>query len=398
MIRKEIIPLPSSEIIQESDVPALLERIRPSWQTKHLIERVRRLIKVDPSSACQRIFNAAVHDLKEKIVIAGIDIAREVANANKMPPVDKAEDIMDKYSPARLIDLAYLMGILTRPEWRRISRCYEIRRDLEHEDDEYEAGVEDCVYIFRTCVEAVLSKDPIHLLRVDDVKKIIQKPIVFPSEELLQDFAHAPLARQKEICKFIIQTILDSQQSDIVKQNAAKFLQQFQQGMLDQTKLDIASHIQHIVDRSALDDLHVRVANISGVLPYLKQVQLKDFYLQKYRQMEQVGYGWRKHAEHGVLLRNFIEVGGIRHCPEPPRIKILKWLVLAFVGEPSFGHPRPVFFSNTAVPLIREIITEARDIIAEDFKKIEKDREVEGLLREKLLSRRFEELIDLVAG
>jgi hypothetical protein len=40
------------------------------------------------------------------------------------------------------------MGLLPRPEWRRVTRCYEIRRDLEHEDDEYEATVEDCIYIF----------------------------------------------------------------------------------------------------------------------------------------------------------------------------------------------------------------------------------------------------------
>ena len=54
-------------------------------------------------------------------------------------------------------------------------RCYEIRRDLEHEDDEYEAGIEDCVYMFRTCIDVVLSRDPVELLRVTDVKEIIEE-------------------------------------------------------------------------------------------------------------------------------------------------------------------------------------------------------------------------------
>jgi hypothetical protein len=49
------------------------------------------------------------------------------------------------------------MGLLTRPEWRRLTRAYDIRRDLEHEDSEYEAGVEDCIYVFKTSIEAVLA-------------------------------------------------------------------------------------------------------------------------------------------------------------------------------------------------------------------------------------------------
>jgi hypothetical protein len=46
------------------------------------------------------------------------------------------------------------------------ARVYEIRRDLEHEDDEYEAGAENCFYVFKACIEAVLSQDPATLLRV----------------------------------------------------------------------------------------------------------------------------------------------------------------------------------------------------------------------------------------
>ena len=85
------------------------------------------------------------------------DIARQVA-AHKLWPVQRAEDVLDDYSTLNILDLAYRMGLLTRPEWKRIRRAYEIRPDLEHEDDEYEAGVEDCVYIFSACIETVLSR------------------------------------------------------------------------------------------------------------------------------------------------------------------------------------------------------------------------------------------------
>jgi hypothetical protein len=72
--------------------------IRPAWQAKDLITRVKRLVNVDPSSACQRLFNATIHDLREKVIIAGIDIARDAAKQNKLPPVEKAEDIEEYLS------------------------------------------------------------------------------------------------------------------------------------------------------------------------------------------------------------------------------------------------------------------------------------------------------------
>lgn len=133
---EELVPAPAVEMVRASNVPELLGRIRPEWQAKSLIDRVHRLLDVDPSSACQRLLNAAIHDLREKVAISGIDIAAEAAKQYNLPPITGPEDI-ENYSTARLIDLAFRMGLLSRPEWRRVCRCYEIRRDLEHEDDEY---------------------------------------------------------------------------------------------------------------------------------------------------------------------------------------------------------------------------------------------------------------------
>ena len=154
---------PSSELIEASGVGSLMARIRPHWKAKQLVQRVERLLTTDPSSACQRLFNASIHDLREKVVVAGLDLAAEAAKQHKLPPVTKAEDI-EEYSVLRIIDLSYRMGLLSRPEYKRLLRAYDIRKDLEHEDDEYEAGIEDCVYIFATCIDVVLSKDPLHLI------------------------------------------------------------------------------------------------------------------------------------------------------------------------------------------------------------------------------------------
>jgi hypothetical protein len=72
----------------KTDLPAeaaaaqkLLARVRPEWQAKRLVQRVAALLPVDPSSACQRLLNAAIKDLQSKIVTAGIDLAGEAANS-----------------------------------------------------------------------------------------------------------------------------------------------------------------------------------------------------------------------------------------------------------------------------------------------------------------------------
>lgn len=401
MPQEAVVPLPSASLVAESGVPELLGRIRPAWQAKNLIVRVKRLLPVDPSSACQRLFNAAMHDLREKVVVAGVDIAKEAARANKLPVPDSDEDVLERYPTSKLIELAHRMGLLSRPECRRISRCYEIRKDLEHEDDEYEAGVEDCEYIFRTCIDAILASDPVRLIRVDDVKELVQQPNpAFPSEELKDDYGRAPHSRQEDICRFLISICLDGKQADLVRQNAFTFLQQLQRLTHNQVRLKLAEHIQGRVDRRGLDRLHARVAFSCGVTPYLKQAMLRDLFSAIFRQMEKVGSRWGGYNEHGELLRSFQEVGGLSSCPDSVRGDVLRWLVKTYIGKPGgttrYGHVRHVFYSDTAAPLIEEIVVASKAAIADDLERLRDDRSIARELFDEHVSRRYEKLLDLV--
>jgi len=396
----ELVPSPNVALVQASEVPSLLAQVRLAWQAKDLMGRVHRLLQVDPSSACQRLFNAAVHDLREKVIIAGIDIAREAAKQYKLPPVERQEDV-ENYSTAKLIDLAHRIGLLSRPEWRRLSRCYEIRRDLEHEDDEYEAGVEDCVYIFKTCIDVVLAKDPIHLLRVTDVKELIEQPVaVFPAPSLLEDYQHAPQPRQEEILKFLVSIALDEKQSDLVRQNAFALLTYFQPLTQNPVKLALAGHLQEKITRGGPTRILIRVAFAASVLPYIKQAHIRDFFARTLATMQQTGTHWRAHPHHGELLRSFKEVGGLVNCPADIRLAILKWLVLTYLGETggrtSYGHVRPVFYSDTAAPLIEELIQEAASLVAEDLSSLENDHDVQRLSRDQHIARWFQALLDLL--
>jgi len=395
-----LVPHPNVELIKASDAPRLLQQIRPAWQAKDLIDRVRRLLSVDPSSACQRLFNAAMHDLREKIVIAGVDIAREAAKQHKLPPVERAEDI-DEYSTSKLIDLAHRIGLLSRPDWRRLSRCYEIRRDLEHEDDEYEAGPEDCIYIFQTCIAVVLSKDPIHLLKVSDVKELIEQPVpAAATPSLLQDFEHAPQPRQEEILKFLVAIAMDEKQAELVRQNAFAFLSSLSSLTLNAVALVLANHLQEKITRSGPSRLVIRVAYAAGVLPYLKQAHLRDFFATVLDGMHKIGTHWRAYNSHGELLRSFKDVGGLKYAPPKIRNEILKWLVLAYIGErggqTTYGNVRHVFYSNTAAPLVEELISESADLVSDDLKQLKKDKDIVRACCTDHIIRRFDELLDLV--
>jgi len=396
----EIIPAPNVELVKASDVPSLLMQIRPAWQARDLITRVKRLISVDPSSACQRLFNAAIHDLREKVVIAGIDIARDAAKHHKLPSLERAEDI-EEYSTAKLIDLAHHMGLLSRPDWRRLSRCYEIRRDLEHEDDEYEAGVEDCIYIFQTCILVVLSRDPIHLLRVTDIKQIVEQPqAAAPTPSLLEDYEHAPQPRQEEILKFLVSIALDDSQAELVRQNAFAFLSHFAGITSNQAKLSLANHLQERIARTGPTRLLIRVAFAADVLAYLKQAHRHDYFSSVFQQMKQTGHRWTAHGSHGELLRSFRDVGGLFHCPAGIRYDILKWLVLAYLGEPggvtTYGNLRHVFYSNSAAPLVVELIMAAADVVRADLRLARDDQDIRRACCTAHIERRMEALLDLV--
>lgn len=391
---------PNSQLVIESEVPRLLQSIRPAWQAKRLITRVQQLVEVDPSSACQRLFNAAIHDLREKVVVAGLDIAAEAAKQYKLPPVATDEDV-ENYSTSRLIDLVYRMGLLTRPEWRRLMRCYEIRRDLEHEDDEYEAGVEDCVYIFKTCIDHVLSKDPLHLLRVTDVKEIVEKPEpAVASEALVEEFSHAPRARQVEILGFLLAVVLDRDESDIVQQNAFAVIKSLQSNVEDPVKLTLAESIQRKQGREELTPRIVRVSIAIGAFPYLRQNQIRDFYTQEIAQLTRVGTNWGAHASHGELLRNFREIGGLLHMPNDMRQEALKWLVLTYIGTrggvTSYGNTRNVFYSNTAAPIIEQLISESIGLVATDLANMREDDDIARAISNQHISRRFDRLLDIV--
>ena len=398
---KDLVLSPNTEIIAASGVEGILAQIRPECKAKNLIKRVERLLLVDPSSACQRLFNASIHDLKEKVQIAGLDIAKEAARQHKLPPIARAEDI-ENYSVMRTIDLSYHMGLLTRPEWRRLLRTYDIRKDLEHEDDEYEAGVEDCVYIFKTCIDVVLSKDPIQLLELTDIQEIVEQdtPATL-TDVVLEDFKLAPKPRQQEIYNFLIGVSLDKKKPDIVRQNCYNSLCTLSDMVRKNVRIASARHMVERIRRRVPEFVEMQVARASGILPYMKKAQTRNFFQEYMNLMEKVSFHWKKHQSHGELLRNLEEIGGLDNCPEELLDKFMEWLILGYIGEPGgygMGANRPVFFSNIGAPISLRILRGTERNIGDRVEKLgDSSNRIKSARTNEYVARRFDSILDAVS-
>lgn len=389
----ELIPAGSSPI-SKSGIQDILNQIRPVWKGKDLIQRVERLLPVDASSACQRLFNAAIHDLKEKIIVMGVDLAKEVAANYKLPSLSKDEDILD-YNVSKTIDLAYRIGILKRPEWRRIHRCYEIRRDLEHEDNEYEAVLEDCFYIFKSTIDIVLSKDPIELLKVTDAKELIERSDkVTPSEEFLEDFKSAPRIRQKEIFDLLISYAYDSGKPDIVRENAVELMRQIRPLTISTVTIEIASDLENRLGRNGIDLITAKVGHACGGIGYFKKVKLKDFYSSLLKDFILAIGDWNKQT---AICSKLEDVGGIKNCPNEIYYDILKKMVEFYIGEPSYGqyrNLRPVFYSNGAAPIISRIIQSDPKTAGTYIDRLRNDKDIRLSIGNTYILRRFESFVD----
>lgn len=388
--------IPKTEITNLS-VSELLHSIRPIWKSKKLIQRVEKLLPVDPSSACQRLFNASIHDLKEKIIVIGTDLAKEVATNYRLPQVNNEEDVLD-YNVSKTIDLSYRIGLLTRAEWRRLHRSYEIRRDLEHEDNEYEAVLEDCFYIFKSTIDIVLSKDPIQLLKVTDVKQVVESSsTLIVSEEFVEDYKGAPVLRQTEISDYLISISLNESQPDIVRENCVEMLRHIKTHTSPQVTIGLAKKLEDRIGRNPIDILTAKIGNASGATGYFKNVKLREFYTSHLTKLKQVG-DWDELTK---LMKKFEDIGGLQYCPEEIYYELLKELVLVYIGEESYGYyrnTRKVFYSNGAAPIVYRVFeNEGKRIVPYLDKMYKESKRIMAKTMNIYIQRRFENLLDLNA-
>jgi hypothetical protein len=273
---------------------------------------------------------------------------------------------------------------------------------LEHEDDEYEAKLQDCVYIFATCIEDVLSQDPIQLLRVSDVREVVEqaKP-QFPEQQFLDEYANAPDPRQKEIAFFLVSTALDTGKPDVVRSNCFEMIKHLRTSTHDPVKIEIGQHLQNRIGRNLADLAVMKVANAAGAASDLKRNSRNDYFADLLKRLRRVGHEWRKFSDHAPILAELEDVGGLEHCHDDVTAKgLLKWMVLCYLGEPGgygeWGRNRAVFFSDVAAPIIKRLIKRSGPRELALLKGLNDSSSVKMAVgQDRHIAKRFEYLLDL---
>jgi hypothetical protein len=400
--RSDLIPYEAELPAELSAADKYLTRIRPVWQATPLIRRVKKLLPVDPSSACQRLLNAASHDLRVKIRTLGLDLAADVAATFGLPTVNTDEELED-YPTARLFDLAYRAALLTRPEWRRLHRAYEIRRDLEHEDDEYEASAGDLIYIFETAIDVVLSREPIQVIRLEDIGEVVESdaPISI-SQELLDDYKEAPPQRQTEILNAVAFWAMDEDRPELVRSNCFRLLRKIAPVSPSSAKIELAKRMETGIGRRPSNLKTAQVAIASGAFPFIHKRQqrlLTAVFLERFNSVKPA---WRQYPEHGELLDDFGSAGGFAICPLGADRVIARWMVEAYVGVPGrrgyFGQNRPVFFSDTAAPRIEKLLRDATPPIKGHIANIAKEPTICKLIMVPEQQTRLDHLVEITSS
>jgi hypothetical protein len=145
----------------------------------------------------------------------------------------------------------------------------------------------------------------------------------------------------------------------------------------------------------------MKVAAAAGITAYLKQAKVKQYFDEFLGKFFKVGSHWTSHKAHGELFEDFEDVGGLEAAPPEIRSKIVLWMVRCYLGEPGgygAGLNRPVFYSNSAAPLIEDAFTRAGALNAADVENASKDKLVKAAITSKHIARRLERLRDLVSG
>lgn len=151
-----------------------------------------------------------------------------------------------------------------------------------------------------------------------------------------------------------------------------------------------------------MNDRQAKVASASGLMPYIRQAAKISFFTGFYAEMKKVGTDWSAYSKHSDILSDFEEYGGFDSCPPDQRDKIIRWCILTYIGTAggvtSFGNIRHVYYSNSAAPHIKRLISESKANLKSTIETLRADATISKRMDNKHIARRFEELLDIVGN
>ena len=99
------------------------------------------------------------------------------------------------------------------------------------------------------------------------------------------------------------------------------------------------------------------------------------------------------------MVSKLEDIGGLNYCLRKFISRLVEKIVVFYIGEPSHMDNivihRPVFYSNSAAPIIVRILTSDAKRIGKQLENLRKDKHVKSSIENTSILRRFETLVDI---
>ena len=375
-----------------------LSEVREPWKSSRLVERVSQLVSVDHNCACQKLFNTAIWDIKDKLSHWGEEFVYKIANAkHSFSRVN--ENPISGLSTTELLNLSYRSKLLSSEQLQLLIECYQIRCKLEHEDRYFEVSSLETEKFFDVCVNEVLNVERIEIKEFDKFESLPEHTeLAVPSQLLLNSFGNRSIEHQIDVIVSLIELATNSTKLKRVNQNSNISLIHLQEYLSDAAKHTIAK-IYSDPKIQNIDSGLVESLKFADVLRFIVKSSKSKFYKSIYITMTDVGKDWNKGQQQWEILQSFIELGSLNECPLPDRNNIFHWLALTYIGQDdgksAYISERDVYFSKEAAPVIRKLIKESNFISEEMIFNLLTDSEISFLIENPFISDRFERFLQL---
>lgn len=378
-----------------------LLKLREPWRSSRLIERVERLVLVDHSCACQKLFNTAIWDIKDKLGDWGEDFVYKIAHSPRNTNRG-IENTIEGLSTTELLNLSYKSKLLKFEQWEMMTECYQIRCKLEHEDKRFEVNSLETEKFFNVCINEVLNVEKIEIETIDQFEYLYDTSrIAVPSKVLIDSFAEWSKSKRERTIMFLLDLATDSSISVSVRHNSRTSLMFLRTHLTDDLKKAIANrysdpNIQHI-DSDLLETLRC-----IDVLRLIDRSSNSKFFESVYVAMNEVGEEWYKGIKQVEVLQSFTELGSLDECPNRHKVNIFNWLALTFIGQDSgntaYVSDRNVYFDKDASSFIQRLIREAHFISDRMINDLLLDEIISVRIENSFIAARFERFIELAVA
>ena len=124
------------------------------------------------------------------------------------------------------------------------------------------------------------------------------------------------------------------------------------------------------------------------------------FYTEIGDKLLKISPDWGGYQRHRDPLNEIEDYGGLAVIPDDQLQRILRWLVICYLGEPGgygqWGRNRTVFYSDAAAPIIERLIKGGDTRVRPLLEACEKDKKIAAAMNHQPIGRRFERLLDII--